>query len=226
MIQPDLPSVDPIVTTNRGPGEEHRDSPATASPSVGSTIVAILAAREAERTALAEILRDDVAQSLAGLAMSLDLCARAIAVNSEMAREEIDRARASLGDTIGRLRRRIYESQPRVLDDAALGQVLRRYAAQWNELSVEVVDRGDGHRLGIATEGAFYRIVQIALHDAASRGATRATIELGPDAGITIESDASGEPSPTAGDAIHEWTRAIGADADVALTRIAVRLTA
>ncbi|HEY3111635.1 MAG TPA: histidine kinase, partial [Chloroflexota bacterium] len=140
----------------------------------------LLAYREADRRALAVALHDEAAQTLANVALHLQICERAIGVDLERGRAELGGARAALSEAIARLRRQVFALRPTTLEETGLVGTLRRYvsllpAAEGR--SVDLVDDLGGQRLDGQIELGLYRITQAALDGTGA--ASRVAIRLG-----------------------------------------------
>ena len=142
----------------------------------------LVAAREADRAGLAKQLHDEAAQTLANLALHLQICERAIQVDVERGKVELQSARQALGDAIARLRLQVFELRPQILEEVGVAQTLRRYAAQIAKdgPKVEVDDRFGGARLPATVELGLYRVGQAAIANAVRHAAAkRVRVSLG-----------------------------------------------
>jgi two-component system sensor histidine kinase DegS len=193
--------------------------------------------READRRALAHALHDEAAQTLANVALHLQICERALAVDVDRGRAELTKARGAIGEAINRLRGQVFRLRPLTLEELGVGQTLRRYASTVparEGLNVEVVDGLGVARFEAQTELGLYRIAQAALDNAVQHaGASQVVVELTPaDRAVKLEirDDGKGFDAPAALDAlprserpsglltIAEWSAALGADLDVRST--------
>ncbi len=194
----------------------------------------IVAQREADRMVLARALHDEAAQTLANIALHLQICERAIAVDVERGRAELAGARAALGEAINRLRAQVFQLRPLILEEVGVGPTLRRYAGTLpsrDDLAVEVVDGLGATRLDQRVELGLYRIAQAALDNAvAHSGASAVVAELRPIGGaveLRVRDDGAGFDAAGAlaqiesSDAIGglrtmvEWSRALGAELEL-----------
>jgi two-component system sensor histidine kinase DegS len=133
------------------------------------TAARLVAAREADRRALAGLLHDEAAQTLANLSLHLQICERAIQVDVERGKGELRSARTALGDAITRLRAQIFVLRPQVLEEAGLPATVRRYVqtiGSPEQVSVEVVDQLGGARPAPTVELGLYRVAQAAVANA------------------------------------------------------------
>jgi two-component system sensor histidine kinase DegS len=195
----------------------------------------IVAQREADRVVLAHALHDEAAQTLANIALHLQICERAIAVDVERGRAELAGARAALGEAIGRLRAQVFRLRPLILEEVGVGPTLRRYVGTLpgrDDLSVEVVDGLGVTRLDRRVELGLYRIAQAALDNAiAHAGASKIVVELRQLEGsveVSVRDDGAGfdaagalaqlETSDAIGGlrTIVEWSRALAAELELA----------
>jgi len=127
----------------------------------------LVLAREEERRRLRRDLHDDLAPTLAGLALTAGTAASLISTDPEKAAalvRELDQAiRAAVGD----IRRLVYDLRPPALDELGLVGAIQERAAQYNGDSLRVrVDADELPTLPAAVEVAAYRIVQEALMNA------------------------------------------------------------
>jgi signal transduction histidine kinase len=180
--------------------------------------------READRRALAHVLHDEAAQTLANVALHLQICERALAVDVERGRAELGNARAAIGEAINRLRGQVFRLRPLTIEEVGVGQTLRRYATTLparEGLSVDVVDGLGVTRLDPQTELGLYRIAQAALDNAVQHaGASNVVVEISKRASavaVEVRDDGKGfdvDSTRHGGGllAIHEWSTALGAD--------------
>jgi PAS domain S-box-containing protein len=150
-------------------GKAAADELARATADRDSLIDAVLAAETDERARLAEALHDDTVQALTATLFQLDS-----ALAGPLDSRPLQRARDTLSDTLGRVRRLMFELRPRVLYEdglAAALQLLAREAAADAGFAAEVSvpDR----RFSRAVEELVYRTVREAVlncvrHSAAS----------------------------------------------------------
>jgi two-component system sensor histidine kinase DegS len=195
------------------------------------TAARLVAAREADRRELSRLLHDEAAQTLANLALHLQLCERAIQVDVERARVELQSARTTLGDAIARLRAQVFALRPQILEEAGVAATLRRYGqtlAQRDGVAIEVVDQLGGTRPAPTLELGLYRIGQEALanalrHAEASKiGVTLATtrgrtsLEVRDDGhGFHATTDPAGARDGGGLALMRDWADALGAELSI-----------
>lgn len=127
--------------------------------------------QESERRGIARELHDEIGQTLTGLKLSLDVCARGLG-GSDL--ERVTDAQAIVGDLMSQVRQLSLDLRPTMLDDLGLLHALlwlfERYQAQ-TRIAVAFEHAGLGERFPPATETAAYRIVQEALTNVARHAA-------------------------------------------------------
>jgi len=185
--------------------------------------------READRVALARALHDEAAQTLANVALHLQICERAISVDVERGRTELANARTALGEAINRLRGQVFRLRPLMLEEVGVGGTLKRYVGTLppSGIEVEVVDQLGASRLGKETELGLYRVAQAALENAlAHAGAKKVTVAISPRE-LEVRDDGHGFDAPAALaklddaeapsglDTIVMWSKALGGDLDI-----------
>jgi two-component system sensor histidine kinase DegS len=183
----------------------------------------LLGYREADRRELAERLHDEAAQTLANVALRLQICERAIAVDPERGRAELVDARGVLSEAIARLRQQIFALRPVTLEESGLGATLRRLAGAMparDGQTVQVEDELGGERLDPDIELGLYRVGQAALERAIAH-ANRVTLRLGRAGGgttvLSVTSDGTGpmdEDDPRL-HTIRDWGDALGAQIEI-----------
>jgi signal transduction histidine kinase len=168
------------------------------------------------------------------VALHLQICERAIAVDTERGRAELSAARAAISEAITRLRQQVFALRPTMLDEAGLSATLRRYVALQPsnpDRSIELVDRLGEQRLDPRTALGLFRIAQAALDNAVARAnARQVAVELaaaGDGVQLTVRDDGAGFDATTAlaeagrsGAAgglttVQDWCEALGALLDL-----------
>lgn len=141
-----------------------------------------LQAQEEERHRLARDLHDGPAQVLATVGLRVELCQRLLDEQPERAREEMERLRQLIRESLQEVRQVIFQLRPVELDQLGLVPALRRYLAGQRErtgLRVQLVTRGEPRRFHPALEIGVFRIIQEALNNVAKHAGTdRAVVRL------------------------------------------------
>jgi two-component system, NarL family, sensor kinase len=128
----------------------------------------LVLAREEERRRLRSDLHDDLAPTLAGLALSAGTAAELVDHDPGVARALLVDLRESIRATVGDIRRLVYDLRPPALDELGLLAAIRDRAAQYSgqvldRLHIVVEAEEPLPPLPAAVEVAAYRIVQEAL---------------------------------------------------------------
>lgn len=151
----------------------------------------LVLAREAERYRIRRDLHDDLAPTLAGLALSADAVADLVAGNPRRAEALARELHVQIREAAGGVRRLVHDLRPPTLDEYGLVPALHERAAQLSgrdgpELSVDALTSVPP--LPAAVEVAAYRIVQEALMNIVKHAhARRGSITLRHDDGLLIE---------------------------------------
>jgi signal transduction histidine kinase len=171
----------------------------------------LVLAREEERRRLRRDLHDDLAPTLAGLALSAGTAANLTHTDPDTARTLMLDLRAAIRAAVGDIRRLVYDLRPPTLDEFGLVAAIRERAAPQQsggmagtapngddlEVIVEAPERLP--TLSAAVEVAAYRIVQEALMNVRRHaGARVCQIGLAPDdrgLHITVLDDGVGLPA-------------------------------
>jgi signal transduction histidine kinase len=161
-----------------------------------------------ERARIAREIHDGVAQSLAFAALKLDLVARILRRDPDMAEEEVSRAKETIREMIREVRRSIFALRPVDLERFGLVETVRRYAldfGQQNDVRIALqLEPPDG--LSLKTEAVLFRIFQEALHNVAKHAkAQRLTIILLPHVGgaqLEVRDDGVGFDLAEVGDRV------------------------
>jgi two-component system sensor histidine kinase DegS len=166
------------------------------------------------------------------VALHLQICERAISVDTERGRAELASARTALSEAIARLRRQVFALRPATLEEAGLGSTLRRHVSLLPAVegrSVELVDDLGGARLDGQTELGLYRIAQAALD--ATGAARRVVVRVGREDGrirLAIEADAPIRDDSSEASTVRDWAAALDAELDLTRTpggtRVAVSI--
>lgn len=155
----------------------------------------LVEAREEERSRLRRDLHDDLAPTLAGLAFSAGTLQRLVDRDPARARSLAHELELSIRDTVGEVRRLVYDLRPPTLDDLGLLAAIRERAEQFSG-----ADGANGRPivrtdlpstlppLPAAVEVAVYRIVQEALMNVERHAAARCcTVRLWIDGALHLE---------------------------------------
>lgn len=124
-------------------------------------------AHEEERRRISLDLHDSVAQNLSGLILNLDFLKKQVPKDNSKAQEEIKRLEKLVKETVGDLRRLIYDLRPTTLDSLGLVPTLKRHIEQFgqeNRLKTNFSHSLNG-RLPATVETALFRLTQEALNN-------------------------------------------------------------
>ncbi|RJL32277.1 sensor histidine kinase [Bailinhaonella thermotolerans] len=140
----------------------------------------ILTAREEERRRLRRDLHDGLGQTLAAMAMTINIARKRLKDSPESAEALLRELRAGMDAVTGDVRELVYGLRPPVLDDLGLTGAVTDLARQTlPEADTEVTAEGDLSVLPAAVEVVVYRIVQEALTNVRRHAqANRVRVEL------------------------------------------------
>lgn len=133
----------------------------------------LVLAREEERRRIRRDLHDDVAPSLAALALTAATVGELIPTDPQAAVAAVAKLQAAIRATIGNVRRLVYDLRPPTLDELGLIEAIREQAARYNEAPATLAE-GEARNilrvtldfpshlppLPAAVEVAAYRIIQ------------------------------------------------------------------
>jgi DNA-binding NarL/FixJ family response regulator len=121
--------------------------------------------REEERRRLRRDLHDDLAPSLAALALGVSTAADLVAADPTAATSLLRQLEVATRATVGEVRRLVYDLRPPALDELGLLEAIRDRARQWSGhgLAITVEGPDDLPPLPAAVEVAAYRIIQEAV---------------------------------------------------------------
>ncbi|MBS3965752.1 MAG: GAF domain-containing sensor histidine kinase [Truepera sp.] len=128
-----------------------------------------------ERARIAREIHDGVAQSLAFIALKLDLITRLLESNQDKARAELSQAKATIRETIKEVRRSIFALRPIDLERYGFVETIRRYChdyGQQNDIRVHV-DVKATPQLSPKSEAVLFRIFQEAMNNVAKHAQAR-----------------------------------------------------
>ncbi|HLH22209.1 MAG TPA: histidine kinase [Chloroflexota bacterium] len=135
-------------------------------PAPVSDFGALLLAQEADRSRLALMLHDRVAQPLHNLVLQTEVLLRAFKADPAAAHVELEGLRETATRVLQDARRVIFALRPMSLDDLGLLPTLDRYAqvcAEQDQLATRIRKEGRPRPLPPIVETAVYRIVEAAL---------------------------------------------------------------
>lgn len=136
-----------------------------------------------ERTRIAREIHDGIAQSLAFMALKLDLAERLLAKDQEAALKALTEVKETLRAQIREVRRSIFALRPIDLERYGFLESVRRYAQAFAEQAGFRVQLALPERVGLsqASELVLFRVLQEALTNAAKHGRpSRVEVELLP----------------------------------------------
>jgi signal transduction histidine kinase len=125
-----------------------------------------------ERNRIAREIHDGIAQSLAFMALKLDLSERFLATDPQRAKEELQQVKETLRGQIREVRRSIFALRPIDLERYGFLESVRRYATAFAEQAGFRVrlNLPEEIELSQASELVFFRVLQEALTNAAKHG--------------------------------------------------------
>ncbi|MCL5962538.1 MAG: GAF domain-containing protein [Chloroflexi bacterium] len=134
-----------------------------------------------ERNRIAREFHDGVTQNLAHLMLKMQLITRLLDLDKDRAKDELERSRGVLEDSVKELRRCIYALRPVHLEGTGLSQAVERIAtefAEQNELEL-FLELDPISKLPSRIEAAVFRVVQEALNNIRKHAqASRFAIQL------------------------------------------------
>src|SRR5574337_186234 len=146
----------------------------------GELLQKLITAHEDERRRIARELHDEAGQALTALIVNLEMAERSSTVPADQ--QQLSRLRAIAEDTLGELRKMIYDLRPTILDDLGLTAAIRWYVKETVEpqgLHVDLSISGLEQRMAPHIETAVFRILQEACTNILKHaGASRARIEV------------------------------------------------
>jgi len=145
----------------------------------GELLQKLISAHEDERRRIARELHDEAGQALTALILNLEVAERSAAPDEQ---PRLGRLREIAEDTLGELRKMIYDLRPTILDDLGLAAAIRWYVKEAVEpqgLQVDLSITGLERRLPPHMETAVFRILQEACTNVLKHaGATHARVEV------------------------------------------------
>jgi len=137
--------------------------------------------QEDERRRLARDLHDGVIQNLSGIIFSLSFLGKALDPKDKVAPKEIEQIEKIVEDTIGDLRRVIYDLRPTMLDSLGLVPTLEKHLERFGQQNniATVYKPQVKERLSGVVETALYRLAQEALNNIKKHAqAKKVTLDL------------------------------------------------
>lgn len=132
----------------------------------GQLLDQVTSAQEEERRRLARELHDEVGQALSSIMLDLAMAIDGLPSEAVEARERLAQSRAIAAQTLGELRKLIYDLRPEVLDQLGLGPAVRSYAkSHFETRNIKVIFSFQGlkGRLQQRTETTLFRVIQEAI---------------------------------------------------------------
>ena len=158
----------------------------------------LVLAREEERRRIRRDLHDDLAPTLAGLALTSATVSQLVHDDPSRAAELADRLQGELAAVVAGVRRLVDDLRPATLDELGLVGALREHAGHFagaGRLQVDVEAPDNLPALPAAVEVAAYRVAQEALMNVARHagaGNCRIRLVVGETVRLEIADDGSG----------------------------------
>ena len=159
----------------------------------------VIRSQEEERRRVARDIHDGPAQAIANIVFRAEVCERLIDTDTERAKSELKALREHIRNTLGEIRKIIFDLRPMALDDLGLAPTIRGVLDVFREeygLFTEVAVIGKERRLESHVEIGIFRVVQEALNNIvkhAQASSAKVRIEFAA-AGVTVlvEDDGKG----------------------------------
>ena len=159
----------------------------------------VIRSQEEERRRVARDIHDGPAQAIANIVFRAEVCERLIDTDTERAKSELKALREHIRNTLGEIRKIIFDLRPMALDDLGLAPTIRGVLDVFREeygLLTEVAVIGKERRLESHVEIGIFRVVQEALNNIvkhAQASSAKVRIEFAA-AGVTVlvEDDGKG----------------------------------
>ncbi len=132
----------------------------------GQLLDQVISAQEEERRRLARELHDEIGQALSSIMLDLARAIDGLPQDAVEARERLAESRAIAAQTLGELRKVIYDLRPEVLDQLGLVPAIRSYVKSHLEArntKVSLSFQGIKGRLQQNTETTLFRVIQEAI---------------------------------------------------------------
>lgn len=160
----------------------------------GQLLERLISAQEEERHRVARELHDEAGQALSAIMLDLARAIDGLPAEATDAKQKLLQSRALAAQTLGELRKLIYDLRPEVLDQLGLAPALRSYVKSRLEaknIKVRLSLSGLENRLPPAMETTIFRIIQeattnvvrhsgassVSIKVAATKSAVNASIE-------------------------------------------------
>lgn len=130
--------------------------------------IKVIEAQEEERRRISRDIHDGPAQDMANIMLRAEYCEKMIDRDLIMARDEIKELKVDVKNTLGNIRKIIYDLRPMSLDDLGLVPTIEKYIAEFkaeNGLNVDFKHIGEFEGLNTGIETAIYRVVQEAFNN-------------------------------------------------------------
>jgi len=143
----------------------------------------IIQAQEEERKRVARDIHDGPAQSMANLVVRSEIAERILEKGRfEEAKEELKSLKEMVRNTLGEVRKIIFDLRPMALDDLGLVPTLRKYVddfRQRSQIKTELITFGEQRRMPSSIEVVTFRMLQEAMNNAAKHAqATNIQVKL------------------------------------------------
>jgi len=129
----------------------------------------VIQAQEEERKRVARDIHDGPAQSMANVVIRTEIAQRILEQGKvDEAKQELRELRETVKNTLGEVRKIIFDLRPMALDDLGLIPTLRKYLDNFKQrypIQTELVTSGPERRLDTAKEVVIFRMVQEALNN-------------------------------------------------------------
>ncbi len=158
----DVPATWPAAVA----GTDDPGPPGAQAVAPAADLGALLLAQEVDRSRLALMLHDRVAQPLHNLVLQTEVLPRAFKADPAAAYAELEGLRETATRVLGAARQVIFALRPMSLDDLGLLPTLDRYVqvrAEQDQLTTRLRKQGRPRPLSPTVETAIYRIVEAAL---------------------------------------------------------------
>ncbi|KXG78415.1 Signal transduction histidine-protein kinase/phosphatase DegS [Fervidicola ferrireducens] len=126
----------------------------------------IIKVQEEERKAIAREIHDGPAQSIANLLLQLEVLEKICEEDPDTVKKELKDLKKLVKNTLGEIRKIIFNLRPSALDALGIEAVAGRYCAEFQEdtgISVDFVVLGERVKLDSTVEITLFRVIQEAL---------------------------------------------------------------